>query len=92
MTMLRTFDYKCPNCGLTKEIFSKNHNEDKPCPECGTVLKRQLTAPCFKITGEGVYSSGTFPNAHQGPKIDKELLTLSDKELNRACGLPEDCA
>lgn len=90
MTTYRTFDYSCNNCNHLQEIFSKNHDEPKPCPKCSAPMVKQLSAPCFKISGGGVYSSGCFPNAHQGPKIDKELLTLSDKELNRECGLPED--
>lgn len=90
MAFYRTFDYRCCNCNHEQEIFSKDHEEPKPCPKCNTIMAKQLTAPAFTLTGVGVYSTGTYSKAKDGPKIDKELLTLSDRELNIECGLPPD--
>jgi hypothetical protein len=47
--------------------------------------------PSFILKGVGCYSTGTFSKSKDGPKIDPELLTLSNAELNRECGLPENC-
>lgn len=91
MAMYRTFDYRCTNCNHEQEIFSSNHDEPKDCPQCSTVMTRQLSAPCFTINGVGAYASGCFPNKHQGPKLDSELLAMDDVSLNRELGLPDDC-
>lgn len=89
--MYRTFDYKCPSCGFDMEIFSKNHEEIKPCPKCHTAMDKQLSMPTFILKGVGCHSNGTYSNAKSGPKLDKELLQLDDVSLNRELGLPDDC-
>lgn len=92
MAMYKTFDYLCPNCNNVEEIFSKNHEEDKMCSKCETVMQRQITMPAFTLKGDGFYSTGTFSKSKDGPKLDQDLLNLSDRELNIECGLPADCA
>jgi hypothetical protein len=37
-----------------------------------------------------VVNAGTFAKSKNGPKLDQELLRMSDKDLNIALGYPED--
>jgi len=41
------YNYKCPNCENTEEIFLKvkNYQDEQKCSKCKTPLKKQLTAP-----------------------------------------------
>lgn len=54
-------------------------------------MTKQLCAPTFVLKGAGFSSNGTFSRAKDGPKLDQDLLRLSDRDLNIECGLPPDC-
>ena len=54
-------------------------------------MEKLPSTPTFVLKGAGFTSNGTYAKAKDGPKLDKELLRLPDKELNYECGLPEDC-
>ena len=86
------FDYKCPNCNHTQEITVRKYDDEVNCPKCQTVMSKQPCSPPFILKGIGNIGNGSFSRAKKGPKIDKELLTLSDRDLNIELGLPPDCA
>lgn len=91
MASYKTFDYQCPSCQHVEEIFSNDHESDKPCAKCLTKMEKQLTMPTFILKGTGFYSNGTYARAKDGPKLDQEFAKLSDKEMNRELGLPDNC-
>jgi putative FmdB family regulatory protein len=91
MSSYKTFNYACPTCQHAEEIFSRDHDSEKLCPRCQTVMNKQLTMPTFILRGVGCFSNGTYARAKDGPKLDQDLLKLSDRELNVECGLPPDC-
>lgn len=85
------FDYKCPECNLQEEKIVKNSEEEIICSECSIPMKKLLSTPAFNLKGEGFYSSGSFPKARtEGPHIPNEIKEMSDIELNRSLGLPDD--
>jgi putative FmdB family regulatory protein len=53
-----TYDYKCPDCGCETEAnvrlderrFARVH-----CPDCGTWMTRQPSAPAIAFKGSGFY-------------------------------------
>jgi len=84
------FDYQCPSCNTFEEKLVKNSEDAQQCKNCGTEMIKQLASPCFILKGKGFYSNGTFTKAKEGPKLDQDLLRLSDAELNKELGLPPD--
>lgn len=85
-----TFDYLCPNCETRYEEWATKYDTPTYCPECGTKGVKQLCATAFILNGPGFYSTGTFAKSKDGPKLDKDLLRLSDRDLNVELGLPPD--
>lgn len=53
-------------------------------------MEKRLTMPAFILKGVGCHSNGTYAKAKDGPRIDPDILKLSDSELNVECGLPPD--
>ena len=51
------YQYLCSACGELTEVLQKFSDEPlKICPECGKAeLRKQLTAPAFKLKGSGWY-------------------------------------
>ncbi len=49
-----TYDYKCANCGHVVEVV-RGVNEAGPtvCPECGGLLRKQMSAPAIHFRGTG---------------------------------------
>ena len=85
------FDFHCKMCNITKEAIVKNHETDVLCPQCNSPMGRLVSSPAFMLKGEGFYSSGTYPNSRKkGPHIPNEIKEMSDVELNRSLGLPDD--
>lgn len=85
------FDYYCPTCQTKEERMVKRAEDEQFCTKCNSKLDRLIGAPCFILKGKGWSSNGSFTRAKEGPKLDQDLLRLSDRELNIECGLPPDC-
>jgi len=85
---LKVFNFACTNCDNFFEKFVKTHDEPVICPKCEHPAEKRLTMPAFTLKGGGFFSSGTFAKAKDGPKIDQDLLKLSDSELDRELGIP----
>ena len=84
------YDFTCKNCNTTFEAFAKIETRELDCPECEGTAVRQISAPAFQLKGDGFYGRGSFTKAKQGPKLDEDFMKLSDAEMNKELGLPED--
>jgi putative FmdB family regulatory protein len=82
------YEYACTDCGHTLDALQKI--ADSPltdCPECGeATLKRQVSAPRFRLKGEGWYETDfkkeNRRNLH-GEKEGKEAGSkTSDKKTD----------
>ena len=53
------YAYRCAECGHAYDRLQKLSDPDPEiCPECGaSALKRQLTAPSFRLSGSGWYET-----------------------------------
>lgn len=53
------YGYTCKDCGHTLDALQKMSDEPLvDCPECGkAALKRQLSAPRFRLKGQGWYET-----------------------------------
>ena len=55
--MKRIRDYECRECGLVFDKYTQSTDEVH-CPRCnGVDTKSIITAPAFKVTGQGQYST-----------------------------------
>lgn len=89
---MKIFNYECQNCQNFIEKFVKTSDEVVQCPKCEHAMEKRLTMPAFTLKGEGFYGRGTYAKAADGPKLDEELLRMSDRDLNVALNLPPDLA
>lgn len=65
---MRVFDFECRN-GHKHEHFVQNGTTEVTCLTCGTVARKVLSAPMFKLEGW----SGSFPGAASKWERDHEL-------------------
>lgn len=87
---MKLYNYQCKTCNHAFEAFVKVYDQKVPCEKCNSETEKRLTMPAFILKGVGCYSNGTYSKAKEGPKLDQDLLKLSDKDLNRELGLPEN--
>ena len=63
-----TYEFRCPN-GHEFERFYRTISagvSELPCPECGAVATRQLSAGGLVFKGSGFYLTDYGKNAHRG--------------------------
>ena len=84
------FEYQCRECEITEEHLVKKYDDPINCPKCSLQMIKLIGAPAFKLKGEGFYGAGSNPRVSEGPKIPSEISNLSDVDLNRSLGLPDD--
>jgi hypothetical protein len=53
-------------------------------------MEKLVGAPAFILKGVGCTSNGSFARAKEGPTIPNSIKEMSDVELNRSLGLPDD--
>ena len=51
------YDYKCNDCGITREI-TREFGEDTEPICCNTAMARIWSAPAVKFNATGFYSTG----------------------------------
>lgn len=79
------YGYQCQECGHTLDALQKISEDPLvDCPECGNPgLKRQLSAPRFRLKGQGWYETD-FKTDNQrnlaGGKGDSKADTKSDSK------------
>ena len=52
------YEYKCLKCSQQFEILQKISEDPlKKCQECGGEVKKQISAPAFRLKGSGWYET-----------------------------------
>lgn len=58
------YDYKCPKCGTEIDVLQSFTSPAPNCPECGTVMSKEVSKPGgFEFKGSGFYATD-FKNKH----------------------------
>jgi len=89
------YGYACKSCNHTLDALQKMHDDVLlDCPECGEpALKRQLSAPRFRLKGQGWYEtdfkkdnqrniskSDTHSDSKDKPKKEAKSETKKDSK------------
>jgi putative FmdB family regulatory protein len=63
-----TYEYRCPNQHDFERFFRKISDAltEAPCPQCGEVGSRRLSAAGLMFKGSGFYLTDYGKNAHRG--------------------------
>jgi len=69
-----TFDFQCPNCGLTFEHTRPlGSKEIPPCPQCQNAKTEKLIAPpVIQFKGAGFYATDSKPKPPKKKPKKKE--------------------
>ncbi len=52
------WDYKCPKCGLVKEVLEKaSENITRQCMPCNVIMEKQASVGNFQFRGAGFYTN-----------------------------------
>ena len=75
------YGYACQDCGHTLDALQKMADDPLvDCPECGKpALKRQLSAPRFRLKGKGWYETDFKSDNQRNLAGDKEPSKSKDK-------------
>ena len=75
------YEYKCQNCGYYFEVLQRISEEPlSTCPECKkNALKKLVSAPNFRLKGEGWYETD-FKKDNQKNLAGNKEEKISDKE------------
>jgi putative FmdB family regulatory protein len=76
------YAYACKQCDHTLDALQKIADEPLvDCPECGeSALKRLLSAPRFRLKGQGWYETDFKKDNQRNLHGDKEPSKSSDKK------------
>ena len=81
------YEYECKSCGHILDALQKMSEDPlQYCPECGEhALKRLLSAPRFRLKGEGWYETDFKTgdkkrNLHADDKASKDAKPDADKK------------
>lgn len=90
-----TYDYKCANCGHVVEVV-RGVNEAGPtvCPECGGLLRKQMSAPAihFRGTGWAKKDARQAIAARSGKSESGESLKSAESGKSGESGKPKEAA
>ena len=76
------YGYICTNCGHSLDALQKMSDDPLvDCPECGQPqLKRQLSAPRFRLKGKGWYETDFKTDNQRNLHGEKESSKKDDKK------------
>ena len=76
------YGYTCQDCGHSLDALQKMADDPLvDCPECGQPgLKRQLSAPRFRLKGKGWYETDFKSDNQRNLAGDKDTSKKSDKK------------
>ena len=76
------YGYICENCEHTLDALQKISDDPLvDCPDCGEPrLKRQLSAPRFRLKGKGWYDTDFKNDNQRNLHVDKEPAKKDDKK------------
>ena len=95
------YEYECLECGHLTEVLQRM--SDPPlaeCPQCGSAVRKVLSAPAFQFKGTGWYVTD-YADKGKGGKKDEKAPKESgssgdskpagkDKSAKPAAGSPSD--
>lgn len=86
------YEYACTNCSYTLDALQKVADEPLvDCPECGKpALKRLLSAPSFRLKGQGWYETDFKKDKQRNLHGDKEDKPVKDKPADDKGGKKTD--
>ena len=69
-----TYKYNCKQCEHTYTAMLRmaDHDKEQPCPQCGAVNKKAITAPNFVLKGDG-WAGKNMRVANQMREKNKKL-------------------
>jgi len=72
-----TYDYVCATCGHEIEIMHSVHGQGPACPQCGSAMKKAISAPAvhFRGTGWARKERGSTKPAKAEPKEPGSSVT-----------------
>lgn len=75
------YGYACTNCGYTLDALQKIADDPLvQCPACDEAkLKRQLSAPRFRLKGQGWYETDFKSDNQRNLAGEKEIKKADDK-------------
>ncbi|MFY9370902.1 MAG: zinc ribbon domain-containing protein [bacterium] len=66
MSILPTYEYKCPNCGVFEEFQSITAPALEKCPTCGSEVRRLISRNVSVLyKASGFYTTDYGTNAHK---------------------------
>lgn len=69
------YEYKCPNCGDTVELFKRISDDTLPvCSDCGVEMIKLISNTSFILKGSGWYKTD-----YSGPKKKKKTSKENKK-------------
>jgi putative FmdB family regulatory protein len=76
------YGYVCKNCEHTLDVLQKISDDPLvDCPECGeSQLKRQLSAPRFRLKGSGWYETDFKKDKQRNLHGEKDTAKKSDSK------------
>jgi len=88
------YAYACKDCDHTLDALQKIADEPLlDCPECGEpALKRLLSAPRFRLKGQGWYETDFKKDNQRNLHGDKEPAKSSDKSTDKSTEKPANKA
>ena len=88
------YGYICKNCEHTLDALQKMSDDPLvDCPECGEPqLKRQLSAPRFRLKGKGWYETDFKKDNQRNLHGDKEPSKKDDKSSEKKSDKKSDKA
>lgn len=86
------YGYACTNCGHSLDALQKISDDPlTDCPECETSnLKRQLSAPRFRLKGQGWYETDFKQDNQRNIAGEKKPSTDADKADDKKGGAAAD--
>jgi len=80
------YAYACKDCDHTLDALQKIADERLvDCPECGEpALKRQLSAPRFRLKGQGWYETDFKKDNQRNLHGEKDSSKPSDKSADKS--------
>jgi putative FmdB family regulatory protein len=81
------YEYRCEACGRKTEVLQKLHEAPLTvCPDCGGVLRKQVSAPAFQFKGTGWYVTdyGRSSESERGKSADSDSKSAEPAKSDSA--------
>lgn len=73
------YDYKCLQCEeVTEVLIGSADDSGVSCPACGNLMRRQVSAPSFRLKGNGWYETDFKSDNKRNLAGDKGAASAGD--------------